>query len=116
MIRANPWKTPFGIAFIFGCALSALFGFVAGQAMRLPSDDYSTTLNNAVEMELDENALIEANREPVVTLPTAPTPAPEPKAAEPAPEPAASNSSAASQPAEPITVEVPPAPTTNQQE
>lgn len=116
MVRANPWKTPFGIAFIFGCALSALLGFVAGQAMRNSPEDYSTTLNNAAEMELDENALIEANREPVEELPTAPAPAPEPKAAPPPAEPAPANTSAASPPAEPVTVEPPPAPTSNQQE
>lgn len=65
------WTTPFGLALTGGSALALIAGYAYGtNGLYVEANAYNSTiaLDNAM-VPLDENLLIDANREPVTEIP-----------------------------------------------
>ena len=75
------WTTPFAIALMGGSALALVAGYAYGtNAIAVEENGYNAVIGlDNMAQPLDENLLIEANREPVTQVPVrTDTPAPPP--------------------------------------
>lgn len=89
-MKSNPWKTPFGLAFIALTLVAFVAGLLSGGGD--PALDNISLDEGANSYSVDENALINANIEPEPVYDEAlplstPAPEPVPDAPPPAPEP-----------------------------